>query len=119
MKTVLYVTDSIGLIAVSRALWVLAMSLTYDLSAHPGGDCIRGVRRWTRFSLVGTRTAGLAAASHLVLDSRLFSELARTAAALLSMIARPANDTPFTSQFSKFIGSQMKLLRGGFPSSVP
>jgi hypothetical protein len=67
---------------------------------------------WNTHCFIGRRL-GLA---HV---SRLFGEFAPTAAALLSTIARPVSASPFTFQFSKFIGSPMKSPRGGFPSSVP
>jgi len=94
------------------------MSLTYDLSAHLRRRAYRGVCRWTPFSLVGTRIAGLAAVSYWLLDSRLFSGFAATAAALLSTNARPVSDTRFTFRFSKFIVSPMRLRLDGLPSSA-
>ena len=94
------------------------MSLTYDLSRAPWRRVYRGVCRWTRFSLLRTRTAGLAAVSDWLLGSRSFSGFAMTALALLSMNARPVNDTRSTFQFSNFIVYPMKSHPGGFPSSV-
>ena len=95
------------------------MSLMSDLSAHLERRVYRGVCRWTPFFLNGHRIAGLAAASHWRLESRSFSMFATTAVAPLSMIARPANDTRFTFQFSKFIASPTRSQPGGSPSSVP
>jgi len=79
----------------------------------------RGVCRWTPFSLVGTRIAGLAAVSYWLLDRRSFSGFAMTAAALLSTNARLVSDTRFTFRFSKYTALAMKLHRGGCPRDVP
>jgi hypothetical protein len=89
-------------------------------SARPCQRIIRrGLCQWKGISLSQEHTFGLVAVSNVLPVRRSFNGFAMSAAALLSMNARPASDTPFTFQFSNSIGSPLKLRLAGFPRSAP